>query len=671
LIGLLVLASAAGVDAPVAVAQEDAQTVFVERFESGWGNWYADNGVWQIGTPTIGPMGCHGGTQCATTGLTTHYPWRTLTRLISPSIALPDVVGSEELHLRFWHWFAYGDNHSGQVQVSVRDEAAGTWSAWATVGTAVSRTSPLWSPFDVDLTVHAGKTIRLAFYNYTYPYPAAGAPGWYIDDIEILKKVPEFTASFSGGWGDWYADNGVWQIGVPTIGPMGCHAGTQCATTGLTTHYPWRTLSRLVSPPLDLPDVGETDEIHLRFWHWFAYGENHSGHVQISVRDEVAGRWLDWVDVGPPVSNVSLVWTEMDIDLTLYAGQRIRLAFYNYTYPYPAAGAPGWYIDGIEFRLPAYPLSVTKTGPGSGTITSTPAGIDCGTACSASYAAGTSVRLVATPAVGSVFAGWSGACSGLSSTCTVSMDAAKAVTAVFSTTGTASDLVVSVFSVPVTGADCSQVNVTDTTRNSGTGTALPSTTKYFFSVDSTYSAEDELIGSRAVPSLPALAVDTGTATVTLPCLSSRAGSFYVLAVADAGNVVFESKETNNLLGKPIKMGADLVVYAIAAVTTARACSTITLDDTTKNNGVGQADGSTTRCYLSTDSALQAWDVPLDSGRAVAILAPGASDRGARSVTIPCDAAARSYLICAADANGQAVEFNNANNTKAKSITITR
>ena len=238
-------------------------------------------------------------------------------------------------------------------------------------------------------------------------------------------------------------------------------------------------------------------------------------------------------------------------------------------------------------------------------------------------------------------------------------------------TGTAADLVVSVFSVPVTGAECSQVNVTDTTRNSGTGTSLPSTTKYFFSVDGTYSAEDEPIGSRIVPSLPPLAVDTGTTTVTLPCSPARAGTFYVLAIADAENAVAESRETNNLLAKSIKIGGDLVVYTITAVTTARACYPITLDDTTKNSGLGAASGSTTRCYLSIDSALQPWDVPLESGRPVGALAPGMSDGGSRSVTIPCNAAPRSYLICAADADGQAVEFNKANNTKAKAITIIR
>jgi hypothetical protein len=78
-------------------------------------------------------------------------------------------------------------------------------------------------------------------------------------------------------------------------------------------------------------------------------------------------------------------------------------------------------------------LNVTKTlkNKGSGTVTSTPAGIDCGTACSAKYPAETLVTLTATPGAGSTFTGWSGGgCYGLSP-CTVRMDGTKTVKAYF------------------------------------------------------------------------------------------------------------------------------------------------------------------------------------------------------------------------------------------------
>ena len=80
-------------------------------------------------------------------------------------------------------------------------------------------------------------------------------------------------------------------------------------------------------------------------------------------------------------------------------------------------------------------LSVWRQGVGSGSITSSPVGINCGGTCSASYAAGAQVTLTAQPASGSSFAGWGGACSG-TGTCTVGMDSARSVTATFNVTVT-------------------------------------------------------------------------------------------------------------------------------------------------------------------------------------------------------------------------------------------
>src|SRR5581483_11832702 len=78
-----------------------------------------------------------------------------------------------------------------------------------------------------------------------------------------------------------------------------------------------------------------------------------------------------------------------------------------------------------------YTLTVGLAGTGSGTVTSSPAGIDCGSTCSVAFPGGAIVSLTATAASGSTFAGWSGAaCSGTGS-CQVTMSAAESVTATF------------------------------------------------------------------------------------------------------------------------------------------------------------------------------------------------------------------------------------------------
>jgi PKD repeat protein len=83
-----------------------------------------------------------------------------------------------------------------------------------------------------------------------------------------------------------------------------------------------------------------------------------------------------------------------------------------------------------NFATKTFTLTVTRQGSGSGQITSTPAGIDCGTSCQAGFNTGTTVTLTATPAAGSVFAGWSGDCSS-TGTCQVTMSEARAATATF------------------------------------------------------------------------------------------------------------------------------------------------------------------------------------------------------------------------------------------------
>jgi uncharacterized repeat protein (TIGR02543 family) len=80
-------------------------------------------------------------------------------------------------------------------------------------------------------------------------------------------------------------------------------------------------------------------------------------------------------------------------------------------------------------------LSVSVTGGGAGTVSSQPAGIDCGgaghTSCTASVAYGAMVTLTPSPALGSHFVGWTGACSGTSPSCTVTVTAAATVAAQF------------------------------------------------------------------------------------------------------------------------------------------------------------------------------------------------------------------------------------------------
>jgi lysophospholipase L1-like esterase len=83
------------------------------------------------------------------------------------------------------------------------------------------------------------------------------------------------------------------------------------------------------------------------------------------------------------------------------------------------------------FAIDTFTISVEKTGTGSGTVTSNPAGISCGTDCSESYDHDTSVTLTAAAEADSIFTGWNGGgCSGTGS-CVVTMTGNVSVTATF------------------------------------------------------------------------------------------------------------------------------------------------------------------------------------------------------------------------------------------------
>ena len=119
-----------------------------------------------------------------------------------------------------------------------------------------------------------------------------------------------------------------------------------------------------------------------------------------------------------------------------------------------------------------YTLTVAKAGTGTGTVTSNPAGINCGTDCNQTYATNTTVILTPISAAGSVFAGWSGACTG-TAPCKVTMSTTKNVTATFNRSTTTYSLTVAkagtgtgtVTGSPAginCGADCTQTYAVNT-----------------------------------------------------------------------------------------------------------------------------------------------------------------------------------------------------------------
>ncbi|MBT0666061.1 PKD domain-containing protein [Geobacter pelophilus] len=80
---------------------------------------------------------------------------------------------------------------------------------------------------------------------------------------------------------------------------------------------------------------------------------------------------------------------------------------------------------------PQFSLAVVKSGTGSGNVTSSPSGINCGSVCTAAFDQNRSITLTATAEYGSLFTGWSnGSCSGTGN-CTIAINGNTGVIATF------------------------------------------------------------------------------------------------------------------------------------------------------------------------------------------------------------------------------------------------
>jgi subtilase family serine protease len=230
------------------------------------------------------------------------------------------------------------------------------------------------------------------------------------------------------------------------------------------------------------------------------------------------------------------------------------------------------------------------------------------------------------------------------------------------------DLVVARLQPPgVIGAGAT-IAVTDEVRNDGVAPAGESVVRFYLSRDAIHDAGDVLLGSRTVPALTAGAVSSGTASLTVPAATTT-GRYSLIARADADDAVAEIEEANNSRAEPVNVGPDLLVDALALPFRGSPGLPITITDTTRNRGDGEAPASATRFYLSADAALDAGDVLLGS-RPLGVLSGGAQSVGSTTLVIPADTPpGNRYVIAVADGEATVVEFEETNNVRAQGLGI--
>ena len=125
--------------------------------------------------------------------------------------------------------------------------------------------------------------------------------------------------------------------------------------------------------------------------------DNSTNEAGFKIERGLSGSYAEIASVGPNIQSYT--------DANLIAGT-------TYCYRLKSFNSSGTSSPSNEscvtIPIMSFALALTKSGTGSGSVTSNSAGINCGSDCSEVYSSGTVVSLTATPASGSTFSGWSG-----------------------------------------------------------------------------------------------------------------------------------------------------------------------------------------------------------------------------------------------------------------------
>jgi len=220
------------------------------------------------------------------------------------------------------------------------------------------------------------------------------------------------------------------------------------------------------------------------------------------------------------------------------------------------------------------------------------------------------------------------------------------------------------------------IQVQDTAKNLGPGSAAASMTWFYLSSDGV--TKGTYLYFRSVSAL-AGGASSGPATTSFALPSPLSvGSYFILACADGPGQITESNESNNCTASPVAItvtAGDLVTVGVSSRPAAAVPgSTIAASDTTMNNGLVNTTGSSyTRYYLSKTSNLirsgSGAGVLLGS-RTVSVLASGGSSAGGINATIPSNTTAGAYyLIACADDTNLVAETNENNNCTPSALVV--
>ena len=238
---------------------------------------------------------------------------------------------------------------------------------------------------------------------------------------EVVYTVPGCTYSISPSSASFSTSGGPGNVVVTT--QAGCNWGTSTAPSWITVNsgsgMGTGTMSYTVSP-----NTGTTRIASLTIaGNVFTITENGPAAYTITATAGTGG------SISPSGGVSVQSGANQTFNITANTGYKIagvtvdgvsQGAIASYTFPTVGANHT---ISATFAALTYYTLSISNAGAGSGSVSANPPGT--------SFLAGTQVTLTANPNANSVFSSWSGACSGTTTTCQVTMNSNVSVTATF------------------------------------------------------------------------------------------------------------------------------------------------------------------------------------------------------------------------------------------------
>jgi bacillolysin len=431
-------------DAPFCAANEVVQTVFLDDLEAGADGWnpgsLSGTSRWGYDS-TYGPF-AHSGEHFL---YADDFPATGSDSFIAmaESVTLP-----AEAYLHFAHAYGFeGPDYDGGV-LEYSTNNGGTWQDAGSLFDFNGYDGPIFTGFSNPLSG------RMAFLSDSHGYISsrlnleslAGEDvrfrwrmgidsdvydwGWWLDDVHIFTCAPSHTLNVTTSGS---------AEGTVTSSPTGILCGIECskdfasgtpitltATAAAGGRFAGWTGACTGSGTCQFT-LDSDKSVDARFEACFTLSltRSGSGSTPTATPTNSSGCAVGGYVAGESISLAAAPDTGWAVSGWSGTANDASLAISN-TLTMPA----GNHAASVLYAIQQYTLTVTKSGSGSGSVTSDPAGITCGNDCSEIYNSGTPATLLATADANARFNGWEGLCTGTAA-CIITLNASTSINAVF------------------------------------------------------------------------------------------------------------------------------------------------------------------------------------------------------------------------------------------------